>query len=209
MEPQPMTFPASLAPYHVSREDYFKQNPQYQALAVGTLVFHNNGQEDRILLVQRASTERAWPLMWETPGGSCDAEDPSVLHGAARELKEEAGLKCLRFNRLVGPGDGLIHEFKTGQERPSGKAWCKVSFDVDVENPDIPGTVATEEKDIRVQLDPKEHQEWKWVTKKEIEEDQAGEATLRWISQDQKRVILHGFELRARAAQAKNTTGDV
>jgi 8-oxo-dGTP pyrophosphatase MutT (NUDIX family) len=48
-------------------------------------------EEDRLLLMQRAASD-SLPLLWEVPGGALDPEDPTVLHGAARELWEEAGL---------------------------------------------------------------------------------------------------------------------
>ncbi len=56
--------------------------------------------EARILLLQRAPTD-SMPLRWEIPGGACDLEDESLLHAAARELREEAGLRARTAAALV------------------------------------------------------------------------------------------------------------
>ena len=58
----------------------------------------------RLLLVQRAATERAFPNLWEVPGGSSEGTDPTVLHSVAREVFEETGLHLTRFVRQVGKG---------------------------------------------------------------------------------------------------------
>ena len=63
--------------------------------------------------------------MWEIPGGSVDRSDPTILHGLAREVFEETGLKLTKFVR--GVGNGI--EFATGPR----KRWMKLSFDIEVE----------------------------------------------------------------------------
>lgn len=54
------------------------------------------------LLVRRAASD-SYPLKWEIPGGSVStARDASVLHAAARELREETGLRVARFHCPLG-----------------------------------------------------------------------------------------------------------
>jgi 8-oxo-dGTP pyrophosphatase MutT (NUDIX family) len=38
---------------------------------------------------------------WSTPGGVIDPEDPSVLHGLAREVEEETGLRVTAWGGLL------------------------------------------------------------------------------------------------------------
>ncbi|TFA99415.1 hypothetical protein CCMA1212_008679 [Trichoderma ghanense] len=60
----------------------------------------------QILLLRRSPTD-SYPLKWETPGGSVDPADPSLLSAAARELHEEARLSNPRFHALVGMARSL------------------------------------------------------------------------------------------------------
>ncbi|PWI68691.1 hypothetical protein PCL_01780 [Purpureocillium lilacinum] len=54
------------------------------------------------LLIRRAASD-SYPLKWEIPGGSVStARDASVLHAAARELREETGLRVARFHCPLG-----------------------------------------------------------------------------------------------------------
>ncbi|KAL2146059.1 hypothetical protein VTI28DRAFT_5398 [Corynascus sepedonium] len=68
----------------------------------------DDGEEPRVLLLQRASTDSA-PLVWELPGGGCgfdeddDSENETVLSAVARELWEETGLAARSIDGLVVP----------------------------------------------------------------------------------------------------------
>jgi isopentenyldiphosphate isomerase len=57
----PFEYPASLQEYMVSEAEYFKQHPEYQALVTGIVVFNHEG---KLLLVQRAKDELAFPNLW-------------------------------------------------------------------------------------------------------------------------------------------------
>jgi 8-oxo-dGTP diphosphatase len=46
---------------------------------------------DGLLMVR--NVRRGGVTDWSTPGGVIDADDPSVLHGLAREVEEETGLR--------------------------------------------------------------------------------------------------------------------
>ncbi|KAL1841552.1 hypothetical protein VTJ49DRAFT_6925 [Mycothermus thermophilus] len=101
--------------------------------------------EDRILLIQRAPHD-SMPLRWEIPGGACDPEDPTMLHGLARELWEEVGLRLKRVVREVGGEDVFLTS--------RGLAVSKVTCEVEVETPSPEeGKEALPE----VVLDPNEH----------------------------------------------------
>ncbi|KAI8948254.1 NUDIX hydrolase domain-like protein [Xylaria longipes] len=81
-----------VANFNVPLGAYLETSPALQGVCVGAFVFDD---VDRLLLVQRAPTD-SYPLRWEVPGGAIDAEDESILHGLARELWEETGLRARR-----------------------------------------------------------------------------------------------------------------
>ncbi len=56
-------------------------------------------QNKRILLAQRSLTDYAGGT-WVFPGGKIDPEDKSAFFAIYRELKEEVGLKGIRFRKL-------------------------------------------------------------------------------------------------------------
>ena len=54
-------YPSSLEKYVITEEEYFKQNPQYQLVCTGAVIFNTEG---KMLLVQRAKDEKAFPNLW-------------------------------------------------------------------------------------------------------------------------------------------------
>ena len=128
MAPTTFEISPSLSEFNISRSQFFKKFPQYQSLAVGACIFSSKCGEPhslpRLLLIQRAATERSFPNLWEIPGGSCEFSDPTILHSVAREVLEETGLHLTRLIRVIG--DGI--EFTTGR----GKRWLKLAFEVEV-----------------------------------------------------------------------------
>lgn len=144
-------------------------------ICVGAFVFDD---ADRLLLVQRA-THDSYPLRWEVPGGTIDADDESLLHGLARELWEETGLVARRVDGLVGKGFTFL------TRRPS--CVCKYSFFVDVEAYDV-------------SLDLDEHMAFLWVTEDEAKAKKCGALDLVYTSQNHEEKILESFEIvRAKA----------
>ncbi|KAK8004309.1 hypothetical protein PG989_004028 [Apiospora arundinis] len=115
----------SLSPFTTSMAAYLATNTGFEGLATGALVFYsspstaNKGEEDRILLVQRAPHD-SMPLLWEVPGGACDDTDKTVLHAVARELREETGLRAARIGPQVGGGMVFFTR--------KGRRMLKVSF---------------------------------------------------------------------------------
>jgi isopentenyldiphosphate isomerase len=58
-------YPDSLQEYAVSEEAYLRQHPEYDCLVTGSIVFNREG---KLLLVQRATEERAFPDFWVSRG---------------------------------------------------------------------------------------------------------------------------------------------
>jgi isopentenyldiphosphate isomerase len=54
-------YPSSLQEYAVTAADYLRQHPDYNVLCTGIVVFDKDG---KLLLVQRAADEKAFPDMW-------------------------------------------------------------------------------------------------------------------------------------------------
>jgi 8-oxo-dGTP pyrophosphatase MutT (NUDIX family) len=96
----------STSSFAVPYETYLSTHPgekfKCKYIATGALVFDASTPR-RILLIQRAAHD-SMPSRWEIPGGGCDKEDPSILHSAARELWEEAGLTATNIGPQVGDG---------------------------------------------------------------------------------------------------------
>ncbi|KAF1946840.1 hypothetical protein EJ02DRAFT_197846 [Clathrospora elynae] len=170
-----LTYPSSLQEYAVSEKEYVRQHPEYDLLVTGAVVFNREG---KLLIVQRAADERAFPDLWEIPGGKVDDTDETILQAAARELKEEAGLIATRVVRKVTQ--------ITFGERPgrSPTTWLKLVFEMDVESTDS------------VVLDPVEHQKFLFASEEEIVNDVVGDVELVYISAPNKEVKLEAFKLR-------------
>ena len=113
-----------------------------KGLIVHTLITNDKGE---ILILQRSKTDDVLPEYWDIPGGTLeDGEDPAV--GAIRETKEEAGID------VVNP-KLFFHRSKvdTGKNKQFVALifWAKYS-------------------DIRVALNPEEHQDYAWIQPSEI-----------------------------------------
>ena len=191
----PYEYEPSIEDYLVSSKEYLQKNKQYDVLCVGVAVFNEEG---KLLLVRRANSEVAFPGAWvgdgllmrritarggchlltsipqEIPGGKVDEPDQTMVHGAVRELKEEAGLDVTRVVRKVGS-----FCFATGRHR-----WIKHIFEMEVRDA---GDVV---------LDPLEHDDYVWATEEEVMAEQAGEVRLRYVSEDNKKIKLDAFRHR-------------
>jgi 8-oxo-dGTP pyrophosphatase MutT (NUDIX family) len=152
---------------------------EWDGLATANVVFNS---DDRILLLQRAATD-SMPNKWELPGGAVDDDDSTILHGAARELAEEAGLVAQHFGYVVtgGPGHDLGHAFPNSTNT---KVWCRFTFHVEVESCDS------------VKLDPKEHQDFAWVSEQEVKEQRTGDRELAITRDSVAALIVEAFRLR-------------
>jgi 8-oxo-dGTP pyrophosphatase MutT (NUDIX family) len=174
-------------------ENYLSRHPEFHAVAVGALVFSDvapshvppggpdaaSGTCDHILLIQRAASD-SMPLLWEIPGGACDPDDESILHGMGRELWEESGLV---LTAVVGRAGGDVVFFTR-----RGLPVCKHTFEVEVRAE--AGTLPD------VTLDPNEHQAYLWATEDECRAGRKGDVELKFTTKDQENCILEGFRLR-------------
>ncbi|KAF2489467.1 hypothetical protein BU16DRAFT_531756 [Lophium mytilinum] len=147
------SIPPDLEKYAITRAEFFKQNPHFDALAIGAVVYHKK----RLLLIQRSATDRGFPNFWEVPGGGCEETDETILHGVERELLEETGLKAKRFVKLVAQLDWK--DMRPGRT----DRWAKVNVEVEVEG-------IEKEGDLEVVLAPEEHQAFVWATEEFVEE---------------------------------------
>ncbi|KAI0148367.1 NUDIX hydrolase domain-like protein [Xylariaceae sp. FL1272] len=178
----PMTFTSdlSLDKYKLNRHAYMESypSPRLNGICVGACVFDKS---NRVLLVQRAAHD-SMPLRWEIPGGACDKEDDSIMHGAVRELWEEAGLRAVSIDALIGQGYGFF-------SRRGLLVW-KFAFIMTVETHDV-------------KLDPNEHQAFVWATEEEARAKKCGDVSLVYTSEDQLKEILTAFDWKKKkAAQA-------
>lgn len=113
----------------------------------------------------------------EIPGGKVDDTDSTLLHAAARELKEETGLIAKRVIRKVS-------HFTFADGRPDKPiTWLKLIFEMEVE-------------DFNVTLDSVEHQQYLFASEEEVKHDLVGDVKLAYISPPNKDVKLEAFRLR-------------
>ena len=217
--------------YAVPLSQFIDNHKQYAALAIGALIFSPSHLDSlnitRLLLVQRAATEKSFPNLWEIPGGAVELDDPTILHSVAREVFEETGLHLQRFVRQVGNGQ----LFKVGHKHDP-KQCFKLNFEIEViEIGTVSRTLDLQDQSVQdrplqpsvenldsivVVVDPQEHQAFKWVREDEVVKAtyllQTGEEGLRkspgtspetnealkLVSEDQQRLILEAFSLHKR-----------
>lgn len=86
----------SLEPYQVPLAKFLSKPSEARPtkVVVGSLIF---SKAQRILLLQRAASERHFPNIWKLPSGKVKSDDPTLLHAAARECSEETGLIVTAF----------------------------------------------------------------------------------------------------------------
>ncbi|KAL8871202.1 MAG: hypothetical protein Q9198_007465 [Flavoplaca austrocitrina] len=168
--------PPNLRSLRIPLSSFLAKDTQYARLVCSAFIFtpalshrHHNFHANeattppRLLLLRRSFTDTAFPNLWEIPGGSVDKEDPTILHGLAREVFEETGLRLTRFVRLVGEaikwttteGDGTVNKSKEIK-------WMKLSFEIEVaESGELKMGVDKygDERCLPVDLDPQEHQD--------------------------------------------------
>ncbi|KAI1288551.1 NUDIX hydrolase domain-like protein [Xylaria venustula] len=169
--PLHFTSDPSVADFNVPLEAYLASSPGLDGLCVGGFVFDD---KSRLLLVQRAAHD-SFPLRWEVPGGTIDADGQTVLQGLARELWEETGLRARHISGRVGKG----YTFLT--HRPT--CVCKHSFVVEVEA-------------FEVKLDPEEHVAFLWVTEDEARARKCRDVDIVYTTKEQEDVVLESFNTR-------------
>jgi len=173
----------STTPFTVPSQTYLANNPdsKFKYMATGALVFDNSESDNpRVLLLQRCAHD-SWPNCWEIPGGACDAEDESILHGVARELWEESGLVASH----IGPTIGDAQLFVSTSGRHVGKFVFLVT------------TVSGEDgKAPEVKLSPEEHQNFVWASEEEVKSKRIGDIKLDFTTSDAYDGVLKALELK-------------
>jgi len=100
---------------------------------------------DKYLITKRPTNDDFMPNLWDTPGGTVEFGE-KVIDGLNREIKEEAGL-TVNVGKIIFCYDHLSnperHQFTLVYE-------CEYI-------------------DGEVNLDPEEHDDFKWVTLEEME----------------------------------------
>ncbi|KAL7916866.1 NUDIX hydrolase domain-like protein [Trichoderma velutinum] len=166
-------------PFTVSQQAYLAAHPdpRYNCIATSAVVFDiSNRSCPRLLLLQRSANDTA-PNKWEVPGGGCEDDDESILHAAARELWEEAGLKAVHLGAPVtGP-----HFFSS----KSGKKVCQFVFPVQAET--------NNEGRMDVTLDPNEHQRFVWASEEEVKAKRVQDIELEFTAKDIECTVLAAF----------------
>ncbi|QUC23609.1 uncharacterized protein UV8b_07850 [Ustilaginoidea virens] len=185
---------AALAALAVPPASYLRTHSlPWDAVATSALVFAPSG---RALVLQRAAAD-SLPGTWEPPGGAVDAAPETILQGCARELREETGLAARRFARLVARPPAFV----TRAGRLVGRFVLEVEVEVDADaDADVgePG----------VRLDPREHQDWLWVTADEVRRGEARGRRRLVFAPGARAVLLRGFALRDGGAGDAGDAGD-
>ena len=205
--------PPNLRSLTISLSSFLAKNTQHDRLVCSAFIFtpapsqrHRNFYANeattppRLLLLRRSSTDTAFPNLWETPGGSVDKDDPTILHGLAREVFEETGLRLARFVRLVGePIKWTTTEGDETVDTSKEIKWMKLSFEIEVaEIGELKIGVDEygDERYLHVDLDPQEHQDHAWVAEKEVRAFYEEGVGRQIVSKEQAGKMLEAFWLR-------------
>ena len=173
----------SISSLAVTSQTYLSDHPdcKFKYIATGAIVYDNpESKYPRILLIQRSALD-SWPNRWEIPGGACDDDDESILHGVARELWEESGLVAAK----IGPVVGDAHQFVSSSGRHVGKFIFVVEVDRSAE-----GGI------LEVKLCSTEHQRFVWAKEDEVRAMKVGGIKLEFTSADLEATVLGAFKLR-------------
>lgn len=170
-----------VAEFAVSKNSYLAARPEasFELIATSSLVLDTRDlSKPQVLLLQRAASDSS-PNKWEPPGGACDDNDESILHAAARELWEEAGLKAARISGTVGDP----HFFSLRDKRRV----CQFNFSVFVKN--------NSGSPLPIKLDPNEHQQFVWATEDEVKAKKTQAIELDFTSDEVQRTVLQAFRI--------------
>ncbi|KAL7919602.1 NUDIX hydrolase domain-like protein [Trichoderma austrokoningii] len=182
-----LAFDESLIQWTVPAADWLRiHNKHFDGISTAAFIFD---AQNRVLLVQRAAHD-SMPNKWEAPGGAVDPEDVSILHGCAREVREEAGLVARRMKRLVT--EGKVEEKDKGSvftNRTGTKIIYGFGFEVEVE------------EGGEVVLDANEHQAWVWAEEAEVRAERMGDGRgIALTGMMMRRKLLEAFRLREEEA---------
>jgi 8-oxo-dGTP pyrophosphatase MutT (NUDIX family) len=135
-----------------------------QRVVVGGVILNKEG---KILILQRSKDEDVFPEIWELPSGKREFFEDSQT-SLIREIKEETGLSKIK---IIIPF--YVFEYKV-EKQEEIRDTTQINFLVKLL------------EDEKVKLS-KEHQNFAWISKEEVEKYKLSEAT--------KKSILRAFEL--------------
>ena len=203
-KPKNIDTPFALRRHNIKPQTFLTRNKQYTDLRVASFVFYpaksdliqrspynfvtdkgiaSNAalntpiQPAQLLILQRTPTDPTSPNLWEVPWGVSKLTDRTILYSVQRVMFERTGLHIKRFLNEVGDGE----EFITSEGVP-----VQFSFVVEVAE-----MTHSHMDGIPVKVDPNEHQEFLWVTKEDIIDE-----NFPLIVDQHKDLILQAFQLR-------------
>ncbi|PMB72817.1 hypothetical protein BM221_000234 [Beauveria bassiana] len=204
------TFDASLARFNISKAAFIAAHPPIARVMAAAMT----------LLLCRAATD-SYPLKWEIPGGSVDADDATILDAVARELWEETGLtaahmvapivmvpeepltETTRAGLGIQPQDeglGVDADGLTVTFEETGRLWGKVT-----------ALVTTVRGEDEVVLRDEEHGEAAWVTEEDVQRGELpegdgtrGRRAMDFVSDGVRRAILDGFRVYEKSLAKEN-----
>ncbi|KAK4235441.1 hypothetical protein C8A03DRAFT_36708 [Achaetomium macrosporum] len=154
----------SVAEFAVPKQSYLAARPGASYGYIATSMLRAVSDED--------------PNKWEPPDGACDDEDENILHAAARELWEEAGLHAARIGGLVG--DPYFFTLS------DGKKVCRFNFAAHLRTDSATS--------LAVELDPEEHQRFVWATESEVKARKADGMDLDFTREEVWHTVLLAFD---------------
>ncbi|KAL9613816.1 MAG: hypothetical protein Q9167_001663 [Letrouitia subvulpina] len=203
--------PSSLAHRQVHLQDILNQHKGYYTrLVVSAFIFSPGG---RLLVLRRSKSQhKAFPFCHDLPGGRVNGTDPTILHSVSREVFEETGLRVRRIVREVGNGIPFATPYCRAAD--GLRWWLKLAFEVEVQeiNKTEGGGEDLKQADKfpPVKLNPREHYEWFWALKEDVQtalaenalEGRAGTGKLMVMTKEQGEVMLEAFALHEGAASS-------
>ena len=135
-----------------------------QRVVVGGVIFN---KEYKVLVLQRSKDEDVFPEIWELPSGKREFFEDSQS-SLIREIKEETGLSKIR---IIMPF--YVFEYKV-EKQDEIRDTTQINFLVKL----------LEDEEVKLS---KEHQNFAWISKDEVEKYK--------LSEETKSVILKAFEL--------------
>lgn len=177
---RPYRIQSSIEAFEVSVHKYLHQHPEIRDILSAAILIHKN----RVLLVQRAADDD-FPNRWEVPGGTAN-KDETIVQCAIRELYEEVGLAASTVLAMVSEVVWTASDSGGSEGRDWG-AWKIFCFCVMMDG-------AMQEMDLKIELDPLEHQAYLWATETDVRRGFCGNTSLDWITSNQPLAILAAFE---------------
>ncbi|KAI4157603.1 MAG: hypothetical protein LQ342_008153 [Letrouitia transgressa] len=203
--------PPSLTHRQVHLQDILQQyRRRYNRLVVSAFIFSQGG---RLLLLRRSKNKyKAFPFCHDLPGGRVNGKDPTVLHSVSREVFEETGLRVRRIVREIGNGIAFTTPYDKAAD--GQRWWLKLGFIAEVQEikktKDDADGLKQEDEFPPVKLNPREHCEWYWALKEDVQTalaenalgGRAGTGELMLMNREQGEAMLEAFTRHEGAASS-------